>query len=133
MRAIQTDYTSTPVSRWRDAILSATPKTDLQRRAQALVRDWDGALSVQSSAAAVTEVWLMAMLSQTFQQQLGDRLYVDYLEHGPAKFALYQLLSRPDDPWFSTVDPSVRGRSAWATCIRSPSRIRSRSARSPCS
>ena len=115
MRAIQTEYASTPVMRWRDAILSATPQTDLQRRAQALVRDWDGALSPQSGAAAVTETWLMHMLSETFQEELGDTLYAEYLAHGRAVFALYQLLSRPDDPWFSTIDPSVRGRGAVST------------------
>ena len=115
MRAIQTDYASTPVTRWREAILSATPKTDLQRRAQALVRDWDGTLSAQSGAAAVTEAWLMHMLSETFQGALGDKLYADYIGHGRAVFALHQLLSRPDDPWFSTVDPSVGGRGAVST------------------
>ena len=115
MRAIQTDYTSTPVARWREAILAATPKTDLQRRAQGLVRDWDGTLAIESGAAAVTEAWLVAMLSETFQQELGDKLYADYLAHGRAVFALYQLLARPDDPWFSTIDPSVAGRGAVST------------------
>jgi penicillin amidase len=115
MGPIQTDYASTPVARWRDAILSATPMTDLQRRAQALVRDWDGTLSAQSGAAAVTEAWLMRMLSRTFQGALGDRLYGEYLAHGRAVFALHQLLARPDDPWFSTIDPSVGGRGAVST------------------
>src|SRR5947207_1722562 len=81
----------------------------------ARVRDWDGTLSPQSGAAAVTETWLMRMLSETFQEELGDALYADYLGHGRAVFALYQLLSRPDDPWFSTIDPSVRGRGAVST------------------
>ena len=115
MRAIQTDYASTPVTRWREAILSATPQTDLQRRAQALVREWDGALSPQSTAAAITETWLMRMLSRTFQGALGDKLYADYIAHGRAVFALYQLLARPNDPWFSTIDPSVGGRAAVST------------------
>jgi penicillin G amidase len=111
MRAIQTDYASTPVARWREVILAATPKTDLQRRAQALVRDWDGILSAQSGGAAVTEAWLMGMLARTFRDKLGDELYADYLGHGRAVFALYQLLAHPDDPWFSDAgDPSVRGR-----------------------
>jgi penicillin amidase len=111
MRAIQTDYTSTPVGRWREVILAASPKTDLQRRAQVLVRDWDGTLSAQSGAAAVTEVWLVRMLARTFQEKLGDKLYADYLGHARAVFALYELLGHPDDPWFSVAgDPSVRGR-----------------------
>jgi penicillin G amidase len=116
MRSIQTDYASVPVARWREAILGATPKTDLQRRAQALVRDWDGTLAVQSGGAAVTEVWLLRMLARTFQEKLGDVLYTDYLDHARAVFALYQLLARADDPWFSVAgDPSVRGRDGVST------------------
>jgi len=111
MRAIQTDYASTPVARWREVILAASPKTDLQRRAQALVRDWDGTLAAQSGGAAVTEAWLVHMLARTFQDKLGDKLYGDYLGHGRAVFALHELLAHPDDPWFSDAgDPSVRGR-----------------------
>jgi penicillin amidase len=116
MRAIQTDYASTPVTRWREAILGATPHTDLQRRAQGLVRDWDGSLTQQSGAAAVVETWLTRMLARTFQEKVGDKLYADYLGHGRALFALYQLLARPDHPWFSAPgDPAVRGRDAVST------------------
>jgi penicillin amidase len=116
MRAIQTDYTSTPVARWREVILAASPKTDLQRRAQSLVRDWDGSLSAQSGGAAVTEAWLMRMLARTFQDKLGEKLYADYIGHGRAVFALYELLARADDPWFSDAgDPSVRGRDGLST------------------
>jgi penicillin amidase len=116
MRAIQTDYASPPVGRWREAILGAAPRTELQRRAQALVRDWDGVLSADSGGAAVTEAWLLRMLARTFEERLGSKLYTDYLENGPAVFALYQLLARPDDPWFSDVgDTSVRGRDGVST------------------
>jgi penicillin amidase len=116
MRSIETDYTSTPVARWREAILAASPRTDLQQRAQALVRDWDGSLSAQSGAAAVTEAWLMAMLSRTFKDKIGEALYADYVGEGPAVFALYQLLARPSDPWFSDAgDQSVRGRDGVST------------------
>jgi penicillin amidase len=116
MRAIQTDYASTPVARWRGAILAAGPKTDLQRRAQALVRDWDGTLSTDSGAAAVTEVWLIRMLARTFQEKVGEKLYTDYLGHGRPIFALYQLLAHPDDPWFVDAgDPAVRGSDAVST------------------
>jgi penicillin G amidase len=116
MRALQTDYASTPVARWREAIVAASPKSDLQRRAQALVRDWDGSLTAGSGAAAVTEAWLMAMLARTFEDKIGEALYAEYVEEGPAVFALHELLSRPSDPWFSHAgDPSVRGRDGLST------------------
>lgn len=116
MRRVQTDYASVPVARWRASILAAAPKTDLQQRAQALVRDWDGALSAQSGGAAVTEVWLVRMLAQTFEQKLGGELYARYLQHGRPVFALHELIAHPDDPWFSDAsDPSVRGRDGAST------------------
>ncbi len=116
MRALQTDYASVPVARWREAILAAAPKNDLQRGAQSLVRDWDGTLSAESAGAAVTEVWLMRMLAQTFQEKLGEELYADYLDHGRAVFALHELLSHPGDAWFNDPgDPSIRGRDGAAT------------------
>jgi penicillin amidase len=81
-----------------------------------LVRDWDGTLAAQSGGAAVTEVWLVRMLAQTFREKLGDELYADYLEHARAAFALHELLAHPDDPWFSEGgDPAVRGRDAAST------------------
>src|SRR2546426_2903206 len=101
MRAIQTDYASTPVARWREAILGATPKSDLQRRAQELVRDWDGSLSQQSGATAVVRSWLTRMLAPTFQEKGGDKLDADYPGHGRAIFPPYQLPPRPGDPRFS--------------------------------
>ena len=116
MSALQTEYASTPVARWREVILAASPKTDLQRRAQQLVRDWDGTLAAQSGGAAVTEAWLVHMLARTFEDKLGDALYVEYLGHGRPVFALYELLGRPNDPWFSDAgDPSVRGRDGLST------------------
>ena len=116
MRALQTDYASTPIARWREAILGARPQTDLTRRAQALVREWSGALAADSDAAAVVETWFMRMLEKTFADKLGPKLYARYLEEGRADFALYQLLSRADDPWLSAVgDPTVTGRDALAT------------------
>jgi penicillin amidase len=120
VRALQTDYTSTPVARWREAILAARPNTDLARRAQSLVRDWDGALTAESGAAAVVESWLMRMLARTFQDKLGDPLFANYLDGGRPTFALYQLLARADDPWFTSVgDPSIRGRDAISTAALS--------------
>src|SRR2546430_2843580 len=111
LRAIQTDYTSPPVVAFRDAILAARPHTPLAGTAQELVRKWDGTLSVDSVAAAVYEAWLVHMADRTFHDKLGDAVYLDYLANGRPTFALYKLVSRPTDPWFSSPgDPAVHGR-----------------------
>ena len=113
LRAIQTDYTSPPVRAFRDAILAATPRSPLAATAQDLVRKWDGTLSVDSSAAAVYEAWLVRMADRTFHDKLGDAVYLDYATNGRPTFALYTMLQRPSDPWFVALgDPTVRGRDA---------------------
>jgi penicillin amidase len=113
LRTIQTDYTSPPVSAFRDAILAATPRSPLAATAQELVRRWDGTLSVDSAAAAIYESWLVHMTDRTFHDKLGDAVYLDYVSNGRPTFALYTMLPRPNDPWFVALgDPTVRGRDA---------------------
>ena len=113
LRSIQTDYTSPPVTAFRDAILAAVPRSPLAASAQDIVRRWDGTLSVGSSGAAMYESWLVHMVDRTFHDKLGDAVYRDYLSNGRATFALYLMLARPNDPWFVALgDPAVRGRDA---------------------
>jgi penicillin amidase len=113
LRRIQTDYTSPPVGAFRDAILAATPRSPLAATAQELVRRWDGTLSVDSSAGAIYESWIVHMADRTFHDKLGDTVYVDYLANARPTFALYKMLARASDPWFVALgDPAVRGRDA---------------------
>jgi penicillin G amidase len=115
MRAIQTEVTSLPVTRFRETILSARPTTRLARDAQATVRAWDGTLSTDSAGAAIYESWLVRMCERVFKDKLGDQLYAEYAEASRATFALYELVARPDDAWFLEFgDPGVRGRDALA-------------------
>src|SRR5205823_11103491 len=99
-RTLQTDFTSAPVGRFRDAILSATTRTDLGRQAQTVIRQWDGALGADSAAAAIYEVWLVHMLQRCFADKLGEPLYTAWLQNGRPTQALFELSARPDDPWF---------------------------------
>jgi len=111
LRAIQTEYTSPPVGVFRDAILAATPRSPLAATAHDLVRRWDGTLSVESSAAAIYEAWLVHMADRTFHDKLGDAVYLDYLSNGRPITALFRMLPRVNDPWFVSVgDPTARGR-----------------------
>jgi penicillin amidase len=113
LRAIQTEYTSPPVGAFRDAILAAGPRSPLAATAQDLVRRWDGTLSVDSSAAAIYEAWIVHLADRTFRDKLGDVVYRDYLSNGRPAFALYTMLPRPNDPWFVSLgDPGARGRDA---------------------
>ena len=103
LRRIQTDYTSPPVTAFREAIRTAKPRTPLGATAQELVRRWDGTLSVDSGAAAVYEAWIVHMTDRTFHDKLGDAVYLDYVTNGRAAFALYKMLPRASDPWFGSL------------------------------
>src|SRR5207249_3053151 len=82
-------YASAPAARFREVILAPPPRTDLQRRAQQIVRDWNGALGAESAGAAIYESWLVHMLDRTFRDKLGDTLYTSWLDNGRSTFALY--------------------------------------------
>ena len=100
-RSLQNDVTSLPVQRFRAAILSAHAVSPLASEAQRLVRDWNGALSVDSAAAAMYESWLVHMCERTFRDKLGQSLYEQYLTDGRPTFALYDLIGSPSSTWFA--------------------------------
>ncbi len=109
--SIQTTFASTPPLRFRDTLLALRPRSQLAAAAQAILRDWDGSLGVDSSGAAIYEAWLVRMTERTFKDKLGDTVYGDFLASGRPTFALYQLVARPADPYFIELgDASVRGR-----------------------
>ena len=111
LRAIQTDYTSPPIRAFQDALVSGAPRTPLGETARDVARRWDGALAVDSAGAAIYEAWLVHMTDRTFHDKLGDAVYLDYVTNGRPTFALYKLLPRSTDPWFTSLgDPSVSGR-----------------------
>ena len=101
LRSLQNDVTSLPVQRFRATILSARAASPLAVAAQALVRDWDGVLGVDSAAAAVYEAWLVRMCERTFRDKLGPALYEQYLTDGRPTFALYDLIGSPSSTWFA--------------------------------
>ena len=114
-RSLQTDVTSLPVQRFRAAILSARAASPLAAEGQRLVREWDGALGVDSAAAAVYEAWLVHMCGRTFRDKLGPALYEQYLTEGRPTFALYELVGSPSSTWFAdlaTGQPGDRDRVA---------------------
>jgi penicillin amidase len=113
MSRLQNDYTSLPVQRYRDAIVSSRPTTALGQQVQKIVREWDGSLSVDSTGAAIYEDWLVHMCRLVFADKLGATLYQDYADNGRMTFALYQLLASTTSPWFAALgDPSLLDRDA---------------------
>ena len=115
MSRLQNDYTSLPVQRYRETIVSGKPTTALGQQLQRIVREWDGSLTVDSTGAAVYGSWLGQMSRLVFADKLGPTLFDDYNTSGRPTFALYQLLGSTSSPWFVELgDPSVTGRDALA-------------------
>ncbi|MEP7003520.1 MAG: penicillin acylase family protein [Chloroflexota bacterium] len=111
LRAMQNDYSSPPIGAFLDALASGAPRTPLGENAREVAQRWDGALAVDSAGAAIYGSWLVHMVDRTFHDKLGDAVYLDYLANGRPTFALYKLLPRIADPWFTSLgDPSVSGR-----------------------
>ncbi len=113
MSRLQNDYTSLPVQRFRDTIVAGRPTTALGQQVQKIVRQWDGALSVESTGAAIYESWLVQMSRVVFADKIGPTLYDDYAENGRMTFALYQLVATTTSPWLISLgDQSLIGRDA---------------------
>lgn len=113
MGRLQTDYTSIPVSRFRDAINAARPTTAQGQQIQKIARDWDGALAIDSAGAAIYEDWLVQMAKLTFADKLGDEVYDEYLSSGRPTVALYQLMTTQTSAFFTELgDGAVSGRDA---------------------
>jgi len=119
-RRFQTDVASIPSRRLRDALLAAG---DLRRvagdvplieRAQEIVRTWDGVLGTDSAAAAIYETFLVKLIERTFKDKLGETLYTDYLGTGRPALAIYELVSRPADQWFTVLGTATQGLNAIA-------------------
>ncbi|MEO8632803.1 MAG: penicillin acylase family protein [Chloroflexota bacterium] len=108
-RSLQTDITSLPVQRFRATILSARAGSPLAAEGQRLLREWDGALGVDSAAAAVYEAWLVRMCERTFRDKLGPTLYEQYLTDGRPTFALYDLIGSPSSTWFADLATGAPG------------------------
>jgi penicillin amidase len=110
---LQNDYTSPPVTRFREALDAGRPTTGLGQQVQKVAREWDGSLGVESTGAAVYESWLVQMCRLTFADKIGVSLYDEYVGSGPATYALHQLLPNTGSTWFTELgDASVTGRDA---------------------
>ena len=115
MQRLQTDYTSLPVQRFRDAMTGSRPTTAIGQQAQKIVRDWDGGLGVDSAGAAIYESWVLAMTRLAFADKLGPTVYDTYITSGPSTYALWNLMSSTTSPWFTELgDSAVSGRDALA-------------------
>jgi len=67
-----------------------------------LLQDWDGRAMRDSAAAALFEAFRLHLIRLTYQDELGDPLYI---RAAPAlSMALVDELPRPNSPWFNNTN-----------------------------
>ena len=78
MKRVQLDTVSPVWPQLREFMLGAAPADDLSRRAQSLLRGWDGNETVDSVPATIFEAWLMGLQNMA-RDELGDAATVNSL------------------------------------------------------
>jgi penicillin G amidase len=106
--ALQGDTTSLLSARLRALLPLVEPRTERARTALALVRDWDGNVRADSTAAAIYETWVTQHLAQTLVALARPRLAPLVDAYSPDA-ALHLIETR--DPLLGT-DPEATARLA---------------------
>lgn len=109
-RALQTDVTSSYAKRILPLILE-TVKSQLDSTANEnlqllfdILRDWDGEESAESIAAALFNAFNLKLIENTFRDEMGGRLYDNYIDLGnvPTR-VIGVLLEKEDSQWFDDI------------------------------
>jgi len=107
MRDIQADVYSAPDRELARYIVGLSAADDMQRKAIALIKAWDGRTSMDSVAASLVETTLSYTMRNTFSDELG-KLANDYLDNGVP--VLLRILPQNDNIWFDDVTTPQRER-----------------------
>ena len=111
---IQMDVVDVSTGRFLPFLREMSVAGDRARQAQALLREWDGAMRADRVAPAIYWSWTLHMLERVFRDKLGPDLFKQYLG-ASARGALYEIVGTPDHPWLIVLsDPAHRGRDALA-------------------
>jgi penicillin amidase len=78
MTALQNDTVSLPARATLPHLLALVPNTDEERRALALLSDWDGDMAADSESAAVFNVWCRHIARRVLEPRLGVDLFRHY-------------------------------------------------------
>jgi penicillin amidase len=114
---MQGDSHHLPAQALRPWLLAAAAESELERRAQEIVREWNLRADPQEVGAAVYQVWYRELIRELVRDELGEGLTEEYLEyywvHGPVMVALMEAGTSPliDD----TTTPAVEDREAIST------------------
>ena len=118
-QVMQLDVVSPYARQFMAAVLPtlrrSTARMDsVQRRALAIMESWDGSHSPIDPAAAVFSMFLQRMIANTFEDELGMQLYMDYVfvSSNPTR-RLLEMLDEPGAPLFDDLRTPQREEQSW--------------------
>lgn len=73
-------------------------------------KNWDGSMAGDSATAAIYELTFLQMLQLTFKDDLGDKLFQEYMENdaGSAEMWLYENLDNQNASWWDDTTTSQK-------------------------
>ncbi len=100
LKRLQFDHVSLAARRMVPVLARVDVPEEAVRAVQEDLRRWDGALSVDSRAAAVYGAFLVRLGDHLFRKRVGDHLWERYARRPFAMAAVLHLWDRPSDPWW---------------------------------
>ena len=113
MKTMQLDTQSVLARKVAPIMASANITDTRARQAADLLKNWDGSMKADSTAAAIYEVSYNKLITNTLGDDLGTPLIFQYLDGmgGQALQTIENLLDKPDDPLWDRKDtPQVEKR-----------------------
>ncbi|HEY0069198.1 MAG TPA: penicillin acylase family protein, partial [Chloroflexia bacterium] len=105
-KAMQFDTQSLLAKEIAPYIAALKPEDDRGKQVVESFKGWDGKLTTDSVNAAVYEVFLQRVLTDTLSDDLGRDLFINYLDSVGTEswLAMGDLLAKPDDPLWDRKD-----------------------------
>ena len=107
-RNIQADVFDIPASVLNPYVLAVRPQNEREKKAIDLLKAWDYYDRADSVAASIYHVFYVKLLKNTLQDDLGDKLFSDYLHPmggtGDVHAVFMEsIIKDADSPWFDDV------------------------------
>jgi penicillin G amidase len=112
VRKMQGDFSSPLAKRNRDVMVRELGNdAALTAREKGIIAEmgrWDGAVTAESSSGALGEVFYLLFLKNTFEDEIGEALYKDYIASRSNPLNAMRRIWDSDSKWFDRVDTKDR-------------------------
>lgn len=107
-RHMQADVFDIPAGIFTPYLLQISPDNDREKRALELLKKWDFNDRADAAAPAIFNVFYMKLLKNTLEDELGDKLFSDYLKPMGSSgdvntIFMAGIMQDNSNPWFDNV------------------------------